>query len=263
MLRSLLAVCFYLVSSIGALALTDEELRQLWAKGDLKRMEEVARTGDHRAQAWMGLMLQNRARFGEALKWWTRAAEQGNRWAISMLADMHRRGIGMPKDEGAAVAWYRRGAELGYGESARNLADALLSGLGGAARDPEAARRWLLSSIASGDKYAPARLTRIYADGDGVPRDPVEAYAFAEVASYRIDQSEIAEVERLKSELAAELGADEIRRARARAVEIDPALAAHYSRLSGFALLGFAVLAVLACLSAVTMFAFVVRKLNA
>jgi TPR repeat protein len=41
---------------------------------------------------------------------------------------MHRRGLGAPQDDTAAVAWYRRGAELGYDESDLNLADAILSG---------------------------------------------------------------------------------------------------------------------------------------
>ena len=41
---------------------TADELRAMHFRGDLVRMEEVAGAGDVRAEAWMGLMLQNRGR---------------------------------------------------------------------------------------------------------------------------------------------------------------------------------------------------------
>lgn len=226
MLRILSAICLCLALSAQSLAhaATDEELRGIGSAGDLKRMEAIAQTGDHRAQAWMGLMLQNRARYQEALQWWTLAAEQGNAWAISNLARMHLHGLGTTRDPSAAVAWYRRGAELGHADSATNLADVLLHGRG-IARDTEAARRWLLSATLWGDRYAPARLAHLYADGRDVPRDPFEAYIFARVAAYRLDESENAEVKLLESELARELSEDDLRHARDRAAEIVPQLA--------------------------------------
>jgi hypothetical protein len=39
-----------------AVGQTDEELRQLYARRDFARMEKIARTGDARAEAWMGLI---------------------------------------------------------------------------------------------------------------------------------------------------------------------------------------------------------------
>ena len=48
---------------------TADELRATYFRGDLSRMEEAARAGDARAEAWMGLMPQNRGRRLEAKEW--------------------------------------------------------------------------------------------------------------------------------------------------------------------------------------------------
>ena len=76
--------------TVAAWAQTAEELRAIYFRNDISRMEEIANTGDVRAEAWMGVMLQNRGRRSEAKEWSRRAAEKGNRWAINRLANMHR-----------------------------------------------------------------------------------------------------------------------------------------------------------------------------
>jgi TPR repeat protein len=88
---------------------TADELRATYFRGDLSRMEEAARAADVRAEAWMGLMLQNRGRRLEAKEWWRRAAEKGDLWAIISLARMH---LADKVDEEAA-RWFRRGADAG------------------------------------------------------------------------------------------------------------------------------------------------------
>ena len=42
-------------------AQSDEELADIFRRGDVNRMEDIARTGDVRAETWLARMLQNRA----------------------------------------------------------------------------------------------------------------------------------------------------------------------------------------------------------
>ena len=46
----------------------------------------------------------------EAVKWFRKAAEQGNASAQSNLGVMYAEGRGVPQDDAEAVKWYRRGA---------------------------------------------------------------------------------------------------------------------------------------------------------
>jgi hypothetical protein len=210
-----IALAASLVLGPGARGQTDDELRDIWRQGDMARMEEIARTGDVRAEAWMGLMLQNRGRREESKVWWRRAAEKGNRWAINMLGMM----LTFDKQDEEAAYWYRRGAEIGDALSQETYASILLQGRGVAKNEPEAAR-WLSEAAAQGSKYAYLSLAELYAEGRGVARDPLEAYALAAIAEAVLDDSDF-EPERqateLKVRLAKELSPEAIRTALERA----------------------------------------------
>jgi hypothetical protein len=93
--------CLVLVTafSCGAVSQTDDELRQMYFRRDFDRMEKLARDGDVRAEAWMGLIMQQASRRSEAKEWWQRAAEKGNAWAIDSLAMMY---LSDKEDEKAA-----------------------------------------------------------------------------------------------------------------------------------------------------------------
>jgi TPR repeat protein len=51
--------------------------------------------------------------YGQALKWWDLAAEQGDTDAQSNLGDMYANGRGVPQDYTEAAKWYRLSAEAG------------------------------------------------------------------------------------------------------------------------------------------------------
>jgi Sel1 repeat len=174
-------------------------------------MEEIARTGDVRAEAWMGLMLQNGSRREESKVWWRKAADKGNLWAISVLGRML---IADKQDEEAAY-WYRRGAEIGDTSSQETYASLLLVGRG-VAKDERAAARWLSAAAGQRSRYAYLPRAELYAEGRGVERDPVEAYALAAIAEAVLDGSDF-EPERqageLKTRLAEELSPKSIRAA--------------------------------------------------
>src|SRR5262245_40268904 len=123
-------------------------------------MEKLAREGDVRAEAWMGLMMQQASRRAESKEGWGRAAEKGNKWAIGSLASMHL----MDKEDEKAAYWYRRGAELGYPESQASLASLLLQGRGVATNEEEAVRLYK-AAAAQGYPYAYFPLAQLYAAG--------------------------------------------------------------------------------------------------
>jgi TPR repeat protein len=72
-----------------ATALTTEELRQMYVKRELGRIEEIAKNGDARAQAWMVLIKRQAGDCAAAKEWYRRAAEQENGSALESLAGLH------------------------------------------------------------------------------------------------------------------------------------------------------------------------------
>jgi hypothetical protein len=84
--------------------------------------------------------------YAEAMKWYRKAAEQGDSHAQCMLAYMHYEGHGAPQDYTEAMKWYRKAAE-------------------------------------QGDANAQYNLAYMYANGQGVPLDYEEAYFWVNLAA--------------------------------------------------------------------------------
>jgi TPR repeat protein len=59
----------------------------------------------------------------EAVKWYRKAAEQGNAPAQYSLGVMYEDGRGVTKDESEAVKWYRKAAEQGDADAKDALKD--------------------------------------------------------------------------------------------------------------------------------------------
>lgn len=83
---------------------------------------------------------------GEAVKWYRKAAAQGDAWAQFYLSGKYHLGSGVPRDFGEAVKWLRKAAEQGHA----------------------GAQDWL---------------GYMYAQGWGVPKDAVQAYARFNIAA--------------------------------------------------------------------------------
>ena len=49
----------------------------------------------------------------QAVKWYRKAAEQGNARGQTWLGSMYKNGFGVPQDDAEAVNWYRKAAEQG------------------------------------------------------------------------------------------------------------------------------------------------------
>jgi TPR repeat protein len=88
--------------------------------------------------------------YGEALKFLTLAAEEGNAAAMLHLAEMLERGVGVPSDVTGAIIWYTRVAELG-GASAQLALGRIFSRGVGIPVDVAAALKWYSAAGASGE----------------------------------------------------------------------------------------------------------------
>ena len=64
------------------------------------------------------------------MKWYRKAAEQGNAEAQSKLAGMYANGQGALQDYQAAMKWYRKAAEQGNAEALANLGVMYFNGMG-------------------------------------------------------------------------------------------------------------------------------------
>jgi TPR repeat protein len=205
----------------SAFAQTDEELRQLYFRRDFQRMEEIARTGDTRAEAWMGLITNNQHRRSEAKEWYLRAAEKNNLFAIGRLVAMYH----FDREFVEAARWYRRGAELGDEYNQYVYARMLLQGRGIPADENEAFR-WFSAAAGSGHAYSNLELARIYFRGIGIPRDPVQAYAYLEVALTALRPSNVPAIDEaraLRNDIEGLLSQQQIEEARRRARALTPA----------------------------------------
>ena len=76
----------------------------------------------------------------------------------------------MRQDDAAAVKWYRKAAEQGDAVSQYNLGICYLSGKG-VPRDYVEAAKWLRKAATRGDAGAQNRLGMCYENGQGVSQD--------------------------------------------------------------------------------------------
>ena len=59
--------------------------------------------------------------YAEALRWFRKAAEQGNADAPNNLGAMYYNGYGVRQDYAEAVKWYRQAADQGNADAQNNL----------------------------------------------------------------------------------------------------------------------------------------------
>jgi TPR repeat protein len=83
----------------------------------------------------------------EAVRWYRKAADQGDAGAQSNLGFCYANGTGVAKDEVEAVRWYRKAADQGDAGAQSNLASCYAYGKGVAKDEIEACAYWNLSGI--------------------------------------------------------------------------------------------------------------------
>ena len=88
-----------------------------------------------------GVSAYERGDYAEAVKWYRKAAEQGNAGAQFSLGFSYIKGEGVPQDYAEAVKWYRKAADQGATAAQLNLGLMYKNGWGGP-QDYVQAHKW-------------------------------------------------------------------------------------------------------------------------
>ena len=94
---------------------------------------------------------------------------------------MYRDGRGVAQDDREALRWWRKAAEQGNAKAQSNLGFMYYQGLGVTQDDREAVR-WIRKAAEQGNILAQSLLGRMYSDGRGVVQDDVPAYKWLSIA---------------------------------------------------------------------------------
>jgi TPR repeat protein len=96
----------------------------------------------------------------QALHWYRKAAEQGDRHSEAKVADYYNYGRGTCQDFKQAAFWFQKAAEQGDWNAQWTLGNAYEFGRG-VPRDSAQALIWIQKAAAQGEAYAKARLDRL------------------------------------------------------------------------------------------------------
>ena len=154
----------------------------------------------------------------EAVRLFTKAAEQGNVDAQAYLAGAFRTGAGVPKNPEETVRWFRAAAERGDARSQGVLASIYGTGEG-VPKDLAEAAKWYRLAAEQGLVRAQANLGAYFFLGQGVAKDPVEAYKWLHLAAQKGDQ----EAAKNRGLVAQKLSVAQMAEGRKRAAEFVPA----------------------------------------
>ena len=160
--------------------------------------------------------------FNEAIRWFRKAAEQGDAKYQYQLGSLLERTH--PQE---AIEWYKKSAKQDYGDAQYALGYHYLYSKGGD-KDPSTACDYLLKSAKHGDPTAMSIVSELYYTGDGVPKDQLEGLAWMYLAAgsgtgwplYRQWQEYVAQWEK-------QIGSDYSLKAQLRAKELKKDIKMH------------------------------------
>ncbi|MDR0845998.1 MAG: sel1 repeat family protein [Lactobacillales bacterium] len=120
--------------------------------------------------------------YDKALKWLSKAAEQGNPNAQSNLGYLYAEGVGVQSDTSIAIDWYLKAAESGNAIAQNNLATYYYRGEGVEQSFDEAVY-WYKKAADQGDPDAQLALGNAYALGLGIEKNSEKALKLYEAAA--------------------------------------------------------------------------------
>ena len=145
-----------------------------------------------------------------ALREFGAAAEAGDAKAQRYLGNMHRLGLGTPRNAEVAAYWYGQAAIRADARARYNLGVMYRDGVG-VAQDDALANRWFHAAAANGLAQAQVNLGLRLVEGTGIESDPVRGYAWLHKAA----ESGNIEARRRRASVASTLSAEQIRSAEA------------------------------------------------
>ena len=180
-----------------------------WLRRSLFAVCLCTNTGIAQADFEAGLRAVKLRLYEEAFENLLPEAQAGNSTAQLYVANMYRRGYGIPRDLAMAVQWYQRAAQQNEPSGMYNLGVHLRDGIGISA-DQEAATQWFERAAQRGHTAAMLNLgLRIFA-GKGRARDPIAGYAWVQKAAGKGSVPAI----RRRHALEKDLSAEQIKRGR-------------------------------------------------
>lgn len=190
--RALKLVTMKAMSGVGiakdspeAKALIDATQDRLWKKAIPPTAPEDtqaarAEKGDMQAQHNLAFEFEQQKKYDEAIKWYTRAADQGYGVSRMNLAQMHEKGIGTTQNMAEAKKWYRKAMEAGSGEALYRLAS-----LSDKTGDYPEALKLYRRGVAQDDFRAMVDLGDMFEQGRGVKKDVAQAVRLYEQSADR------------------------------------------------------------------------------
>lgn len=143
-------------------------------KQALKWYTKAAEQGDVDAQMSLGLMYFNgngvAKNYKQTFKWYIRAAEQGYADAQHNLGTLYDNGEGVLKDNKKALEWFTMAAEQGHAESQFNIGVMYYVGRK-IPQDYNLAFKWFSKAAEKGYENARNNLDFMYKNGEGVSQD--------------------------------------------------------------------------------------------
>lgn len=154
---------------------------------DVQEVRARAEANDPQAQTTLGTLYQLgqgglKADYKEALKWFQRAAQQGEPGAMYRLGYMYYSGQGVPQNVPEAVRWFKKSACEGFAVAQYTLGRMFSTGQGVPQNHSEALR-WFYHAAEQG--YAPAQhqVGAMIFQGHGAPQDYLEACKWFYIAA--------------------------------------------------------------------------------
>jgi hypothetical protein len=148
---------------------------------------KAAEQGDAEAQLAVGLTyFENKgtpADINEAVRWMELSAQQGYLPAECCLAELIGKGSGYPLDSAKAQFYWRKAAEKGFAEAQFRTAQACEGKHLATEQDYQEAVKWYRLAAEQGHIRAQAELGSALMQGQGVPKDCIEAYAWCSLAA--------------------------------------------------------------------------------
>lgn len=150
----------------------------------IKWYRRAAEQGNYEAQTELGnLFVQSAINYAEAVKWYKCAAENGFCEAQYRLGNCYYSGICVAKNYSEAIKWYRKAAEQGgqYSSFANMaLGDCYYNGIG-VKQNYEEAVKYYAEAAERGHRPAIAKLGDCYYNGDGVQKNIPKAIEYYEM----------------------------------------------------------------------------------
>lgn len=125
-----------------------------------------------------GIEAWQRGNFSAAVAIWRPLAEKGNPDAAFNLGQAYRLGRGVPVDLAQAQRWLEKAARLGHLDAETTLGLLLFD-----SGNRLAAMQWLKKAAERGEPRAMLVYGTALFNGDGLPKDPVMAYAYVSRAA--------------------------------------------------------------------------------